>query len=153
MHKQRVVVDAVRSDRALPLCPGRSTLAAGATSAAGTGCLVALVHRVVRVAVFRTTLVPVADSGRRPRRAARRRGRGGVAQVGGAFPVMVSRRDRNFGGLFPGAIDGLFSFFGREIITQNHTVFAKSLSALVLGGGKVCRGGEAALAFYVILRA
>lgn len=24
-----------------------------------------------------------------------------MAQVGGAFPVMVSRRDRNFGGLFP----------------------------------------------------
>lgn len=88
MHKQRVVVDAVRGDRALPLCPGRS---------AGTGRLVPLVHRVV---VF------TADDGRRPRRGRgagrrrlgrRRRGRRGVAQVG-AFPVMVSRRDRNFGG-------------------------------------------------------
>lgn len=91
MHKQRVVVDAVRSDRALPLCPRRAALA-------GPGRLVPLVHRVV---VFRRRSRTTAADRRRPRGAAGRRrrgGSGGVAQVG-AFPVMVSRRDRNFGGL------------------------------------------------------
>lgn len=72
--------------------------------------------------------------------------------------MMVSRRDRNFGGLFPRGYRG-FDGFGFWFLTGGNNTklhgFVREESFLVrwCRRGKVGRGGEAALAFYVILRA
>lgn len=61
--------------------------------------------------------------------------------------MMVSRRDRNFGGLFPRGYRGFdgfgfWFFYGGEIITQSYTVsFAKSLCAGA-GGERLAAAGK-----------